>query len=140
MPTEITGAMRRSEAITGTRRRSDQKAGDHGVLGALFVRVMPSPHSRKERSRKLAAGDKSDDERAEPQAEMHVKRERRHSEADDEIRNEDHGHDRHQRRDRSVLAGRAAYRTTCIVILIHDRSRSAFNETPCHRELLCVAR
>src|SRR5258708_30740055 len=116
------------QQIEQPRRRSDQKAGDDGVLGALFVRVMPSPHSRKERSRKLAARDKSDDERAEPQVEMHVKREHRHSQADDKIRNEDHGHDRYQRRDRSVWAGRAANRTTCIVILMHDRSRSVFTE------------
>jgi hypothetical protein len=73
---------------------------------------------------------------------MHVKREHRHSQADDEIRNEDHSHDRHQRRDRSVLASRAANRTMCIVILIPDRSRSVFTErnSLSFSQQLCVAR
>ncbi len=51
---------------------------------------------------------------------MYVKREHRHRQADDEIRNEADGHDRHQRRGRSVLAGHAVNCTRCMIILLHD--------------------
>jgi len=56
--------------------------------------MVASPHPRDERRCELAAGDEADNEGAEPQAVVHVNREHRHRETDDEVRYEDHRHDR----------------------------------------------
>ena len=72
------------------------------MLRAPAVRVPAGPHARDERGSELAASHESYDERAEPKALVHVKRQYRHRQADDEEGDEDRPHDRQQCGDRAL--------------------------------------
>ena len=72
------------------------------MLRAPAVRVPAGPHARDERGSELAASHESYDERAEPKALVHVKRQYRHGDADDQERDEDRSHDRQQCGDRGL--------------------------------------
>ena len=84
-----------------------QQAGDDGVLRAARVRMSPCPHARDDRGGELAAGNKPDEERAVPEALMHMQRQHRHRETDDQEGDEHRRHDGQQPRGRASLAGRA---------------------------------
>ena len=77
-----------------------------GPLGAAHVGIVAGPHTRQKRRGELAAGDESDDERAEAQALMHVQRNHRNGDANDQEDCDDDGDDRQQRRDDRSCRGR----------------------------------
>jgi hypothetical protein len=80
-------------------RRGGQKANDDAALGASLVGVASRPHARDERCAKLAAGNEADHEGTEAEPLMHMERQDREGEPDDEKDDQDHGHDRQQRPD-----------------------------------------
>jgi hypothetical protein len=72
----------------------------------------------------LAAGDQADNESAQPQAAMHVQRQYRQRQADDQEGDQDHGHDRQQRRHRPTVAERAVHQAGLMSLV-------AFHEASC---------
>ena len=55
------------------------------ALGAPAVRIVARPPSRDQRRRELAAGDEADHEGADAKAPVHMQRDDRHRDADDEV-------------------------------------------------------
>ena len=87
-------------------RRGREQTQDDRALRAAAVRVVTRPRPRDQRCSELTAGDEADHERAESQSVVDIKREHGHRDADDEKGDEDHAHDRQQRRRKGTCFGR----------------------------------
>jgi len=67
-------------------------------LSRIGVSVMACPRSCQQRCRNLAAGHEANNKSAQAESLMHVKREHRHGDPDDQVRDEDERDDWQQRR------------------------------------------